>query len=69
MPKSRGLSRSLDRKLIWTFDTEFPSVFNESYTYITFKYAVKHRRLGYGYPQRQTVHITETTTQYTYFSI
>ena len=45
MPKSEYLSRSLEIKPIWTFDTEFPTVFNKSCTYITFKSAVKHRQL------------------------
>ena len=30
MPKSQDLSRSLEIKLIWTFDTEFPTIFNKS---------------------------------------
>ena len=50
IPKSKDLSRSLEIKPILTFDTEFPTIFNESCTYITFKSAVKHRQLGYGYP-------------------
>ena len=50
MPKSEDLSRSLEINAIWTFDTEFPTIFNKSCTYITFKSAVKHRQLGYGYP-------------------
>ena len=54
---------------IWTFDTEFPTIFNKSCTYITFKSAVKHRQLGYGYPRGQTVHLAEATTQDTYSSI
>ena len=29
----------------------------------TFKSAVKHRQLGYGYPRGQTVHLAEATTQ------
>ena len=49
MPKSEDLSRSLEIDAIWTFDTEFPTIFNKSCTYITFKSAVKHRQLGYGY--------------------
>ena len=49
MPKSENLSRSLEINAIWTFDTEFPTIFNKSCTYITFKSAVKHRQLGY-YP-------------------
>ena len=49
MPKSEDLSRSLEINAIWTFDTEFPTIFNKSCTYITFKSAVKHRQLGYGY--------------------
>ena len=39
MPKSQDLIRSLEIKLIWT--------------YITFKSAVKHRQLSYGYPRGQ----------------
>ena len=34
MPKSEDIR---------TFDTEFPTIFNKSCTYITFKSAVKHR--------------------------
>ena len=52
MPKSEDLSRSLEIYAIWTFDTEFPTIFNKSCTYITFKSAVKHRQLGYGYQAR-----------------
>ena len=48
MPKSGDLSRSLEINAIWTFDTEFPTIFNKSCTYITFKSAVKHIQLGYG---------------------
>ena len=55
MPKSEDLSRSLEINAIWTFDTEFPTIFNKSCTCITFKSAVKHRQLGYGYPRGQTV--------------
>ena len=51
MPKSEDLSRSLEINAIWTFDAEFPTIFNKSCTYITFKSAVKHRQLGYGYPR------------------
>ena len=47
MPKSEDLSRSLEINAIWTFDTEFPTIFNKSCTNITFKSAVKHRQLGY----------------------
>ena len=68
MPKSEDLSRSLEMKPIWTFDTEFPTIFNKSYTYITFKSAVKHRQLGYGYPRGQSVHLAKAATQYTYSS-
>ena len=50
MPKSPDLSRSLKIKLIWSFDTEFPTIFNKPCTYITFKSAVKHRQLSYGFP-------------------
>ena len=47
MPKSEDLSRSLEINAIWTFDTEFPTIFNKSCTYITFKSAVKHRQLKF----------------------
>ena len=69
MPKSEDLCRSLEINAIWTFDKEFPTIFNKSCTYITFKSAVKHRQLGYGYLRGQTVHLAEATTQDTYFSI
>ena len=70
MPKSEVLSRSLEINAIRTFDTEFPTIFNKSCTYITFKSAViKHRQLGYDYPRGQTVQLAEATTQDTYFSI
>ena len=68
MPKSEDLRRSPVIIPIWTFDTEFPTIFNKSCTYITFKSAVKHRQLGYGYPRGQIVHLAEATTQDTYFS-
>ena len=68
MPKSEDLSRSLEINAIWTFDTEFPTIFNKS-AHITYKSAVKHRKLGYGYPRGQTVHLAEATTQDTYSSI
>ena len=45
MPKSEDLSRSLEINAIWTFDTEFPTIFNKSCTYITLKSAVKHKFL------------------------
>ena len=67
--KSENLSRSLEINAIWTFDTEFPTIFIKSCTYITFKSAVKHRQLGYGYPRGQTVHLAEANTQDTYSSI
>ena len=69
MPKSRDPSRSLEMKLIWSFDTEFPTIFNKPCTYITFKSAVKHRQLGYGYPLGQTVHLAEATTHSGYIII
>ena len=43
MPKSEDLSRSLEINAIWTFDTEFPTIFNKSCTYISmcfFDYAL-----------------------------
>ena len=69
MPKSGDPSRLLEINAIWTFDTEFLTIFNNQCTYITFKSAVKHRQLGYGYPRGQTAHLAEATTQDTYFSI
>ena len=70
IPKSEDLSRSLEMKTIWTFDMEFPTIFNnKSCTYITFKSAVKHRQLSYGYPRGHTVNLAEATTQDTYFSL
>ena len=69
MPKSENLSRSLEIKPICTFETEFPTIFNKSCTCITFKSAVKHRQLDYGYPRGLTVHLAEATTQDTHFSI
>ena len=53
MPKNEDPSRSLEIKPIWTFDTEFPIIFNKSCTSIPVKSAVKHRKLIYGYPQGQ----------------
>ena len=69
MPKNENLSRSPEINAIWTFDTEFPTSLIKSCTYITFKSAVKHRQLGFGYPRGQTVHLAEATTQDTYSSI
>ena len=37
MPKSEDLSRSLEINAIWTFDTEFPTIFNKSCTHNSFK--------------------------------
>ena len=39
-------SRPLEINVIWSFETEFPTIFNKSCTYITFKSAVKHRQMG-----------------------
>ena len=73
LPKSEDLSRSLEINGIWTFDTEFPTIFNKSCTYITFKSAVEHRQLGYGYPRGQTPpsrgNHPRYIFQYIYFSI
>ena len=44
-PESEELSRSLEIKPIWTLDTKFPTTFNKSCTYVTFKSAVKHIQL------------------------
>ena len=38
MPKSEDLSRSLEIKPIWTFDTEFPTIINKSCTYMNQHY-------------------------------
>ena len=53
MPKSQDLSRSLEINAIWTFDTEFPTIFNKSCTY-HFIDCSKHRQLRYGSPRGQT---------------
>ena len=37
MPKSEDLSRSLEIKPIWTFHTEFPTIFNTSCAYENYK--------------------------------
>ena len=36
MPKREDLSRSLEINAIWTFDTEFPTIFNKSCTYVKY---------------------------------
>ena len=59
MPKSEDPSRLLEINAIWTFDTEFSTIFNKPCTYITFKSAVKHRQLGYHYHRGQTAHLVE----------
>ena len=66
--QSEDPSRSLEIIAIWTFDTEFPTIFNKSCTYITSMSAVIHRQLGYGYHRGQTVHLAEATTQDIYIS-
>ena len=65
MPKSEDLSRSLEINAIWTFDTGFPTIFIKSCTYITFKSAVKHRQLGYGYPKCDSLSVNMTTILHT----
>ena len=55
--------RSFEIKLIWTFDTEFPTIFNKTCKYITHRpitlnVAVKHRQLSYGYPQGHLAEVT-----------
>ena len=42
MPKSKGLSRLLEIKIIWTFDKELQTILNKTCTYITFKSVVQH---------------------------
>ena len=49
MQKSQALKRSLEINRIWTFDTEFSTIINKTCTCITFKSAVKHRQLSYGF--------------------
>ena len=44
VPKSEHPSRSLEMNAIWRLDTEVPTIFNKSCTYISFKCAVKHRQ-------------------------
>ena len=42
-------------------------MFNKSCTYITFKSAVKHRQLGYGYPSHVYIQkFNEIKDQYSY---
>ena len=55
MPKSEDLSRSLEINAIWTFDTEFPTIFNKSCTYITFRSAIKHRQLSSDFVPQHTI--------------
>ena len=43
------LSRSQEIKLIRTLDSEFPTIFNRTCAYITFKHTMKHRQLSCGY--------------------
>ena len=69
MPKNVDISRSLEINAIGPFDTEVHTIFNKSCTYNTFKSAVKHRQLGYGYTRGHTAHLAEATTHDTCFSI
>ena len=46
MPKSEYLSRSLEINAIWTFDTEFPTIFNKSCTHT---YTRAHTRYIFEY--------------------
>ena len=55
--KCEDLSRSIEINVIWTFDTEYLTLFNKTCTYITIKFVVKHRQLSYGYPRGKPVHI------------
>ena len=59
VPKSEDISRSLEINAIWTFDSEFPTIFIKSCTYITFKSAVKHRQLGYILKQEKCFHLNK----------
>ena len=45
--KSEDLSRSLRIKVIWTFDTGFPTIVNKTCTYITFKGSIKQYWLSW----------------------
>ena len=40
MPKGEDLSRSLEIKLIWTFDTELPGIFNQTCTLYYFQVCI-----------------------------
>ena len=42
--KRHNLSASLEIKIIWTFITDFLTIFNKTCTYNTFKFAVKQKR-------------------------
>ena len=46
MPKSEDLSRSLEINAIWTIDTEFPTIFYTTCTYITFKSVLSILEIG-----------------------
>ena len=50
MPKNQDLIKSLEITILWKFDTEFPTIFNKTHAHnITFKSAVIHIQLSYGY--------------------
>ena len=44
MPKNQVLSRLLEVKVICKFITDFPTMINNTRTYITFKSAVTHKQ-------------------------
>ena len=48
----KNLSTQIRNKGNLDIDTEFPTIFNKTCTYITFKIVVKHRQqLNHGYPR------------------
>ena len=51
---SQAQKRSQEIRLIWTSDSEFPTIFNKTCTHMTFNSAMKNRQLNYGYPRGQT---------------
>ena len=53
MPKSEDLSRSLEINAIWTFDTEFPTIFIKSCTYITFTHKNIAARIIHNFKSRE----------------
>ena len=55
MPKSEDISRSLEINAILTFDTEFPTIFNKSCTYIALWLSSTYVRESSGRQFQKTV--------------